>query len=53
MAEHIMTCPACGGTFAADDEDTLIQMVRDHAHDEHGMDLSEEKARAMLASQQS
>ena len=51
MAEYKMTCPACSGTLTAEDESTLVQLVHQHAHDDHGMHLTEEKIREMIASQ--
>ena len=30
-----MICPPCGESFAADDEETLVRIVQDHARDEH------------------
>jgi predicted small metal-binding protein len=53
MAEHEykMTCPACSGTLTADDEATLLKKVHEHAHDHHGMDLTDEKIREMIAGQ--
>ncbi|MCJ7737359.1 MAG: DUF1059 domain-containing protein [Anaerolineae bacterium] len=51
MAEHKMTCPACGGTFTAEDEAALFEKIHEHAHAEHGMHLTEEKFRGMLEQQ--
>jgi len=51
MTELAFTCPACGGTLMADSEMTMIQLVHDHAQDHHGMHLTEEKIREMLATQ--
>ena len=51
MYEYKMTCPACSGTITAEDEMTLLKLVHEHAHDEHGMHLTDEKIREMVASQ--
>ena len=51
MAEHKMTCPACGGALTAEDEAALFEKVHEHAHAEHGMHLTEEMFRDMLAQQ--
>ena len=51
MAEHKMTCPACGGALTAEDEATLFEKVHEHAHADHGMHMTEEKFRELLAQQ--
>ncbi len=45
---------ACGNRVVADDDEQLVQEVLTHAHEVHPeMDLNEEQARQMVASQAS
>ncbi len=44
----------CGNRLVADDDEALVQQVLTHAHEVHPeMDLGEEQAREMVASQAS
>ena len=38
--EKEVTCPPCGETMRADNDDDLVQMVQDHAKSEHNTDLT-------------
>ncbi len=45
---------ACGNRLAADNDEELVQQVLTHAHEVHPeMDMSEEQAREMVASEAS
>jgi hypothetical protein len=45
---HSALCPMCGGTLTDDSESALVKKVQRHAHDEHDMDMTEEKARSLF-----
>lgn len=38
-------CPECGEALKADRQNRLVEMVQDHAKDEHDMALEEEDIR--------
>ncbi|HEX7360322.1 MAG TPA: DUF1059 domain-containing protein [Bryobacteraceae bacterium] len=48
MAEELqrtrlsLTCPSCGEVFAADNEDTLVEMALEHARKFHDMNRLEQ-----------
>ena len=45
---------ACGNRLVADNDEDLVQQVLEHAHEVHPeMDLSEDQARQMVASEAS
>lgn len=45
---------ACGNRLSADNDEELVQQVLTHAHEVHPeMDMSEEQAREMVASEAS
>ena len=45
---------ACGNRLVADNDEDLVQQVLEHAHEVHPeMDLSEDQARQMIASEAS
>jgi predicted small metal-binding protein len=51
MGEHKAVCPACNNAVTAEDEMTLVKSIQEHAKEHHGMELSEEKAKEMIAQQ--
>jgi predicted small metal-binding protein len=45
MAELTVTCPMCGLDINGPDLDGLVKNYSEHAHEAHGMELSEEEAK--------
>lgn len=41
----MFTCPECGGELTADRETRLVEMVQEHAREEHDTELEEETIR--------
>ena len=45
MTKVSIKCPACGGSLTAMNKEDLVKVFKEHAHHDHDMDMSEEKAR--------
>ena len=45
MAELSVSCPACGQSLTAPNEDELVKVFKEHAKHQHSMELSEEEAK--------
>jgi predicted small metal-binding protein len=48
MAELTVTCPMCGLEIHGSDEDGVAKNYTQHAHEAHGMDISEEEAKEVV-----
>jgi predicted small metal-binding protein len=48
MGELTVTCPICGTEIHAPDEDGLATKYKEHAHEAHGMEMSEEDAKQAI-----
>ena len=42
MAKEV-TCPPCGEVLRADSDEEIVATVKQHAHDEHGHELTAEQ----------
>ena len=51
MAQHSTTCPVCNNELTAETEDALVKQFQQHAHEEHGKQMSEQEARDMVKKQ--
>ena len=47
MGEKEVKCATCGMTLTAASEDALVSKLRDHTKQTHGMEVPEEKAKAI------
>jgi predicted small metal-binding protein len=45
MGEVSVSCPVCGQSLTAPNEDELAKTFKEHAHHDHGMEMSEEQAK--------
>lgn len=45
MGEASVGCPICGKSLTAPNEDELVKAFKEHAHRDHGMEMSEEQAK--------
>lgn len=45
MAEVSVKCPQCGMDLKAPNEEELAKTFKGHAHEAHGMEMSEEEAK--------
>ena len=48
MAEVTVTCPVCGMDIHAPDEEELAKTYKEHAHEAHGMEISEEAVKQVV-----
>ena len=48
MAEVTVTCPICFEDIHGPDEEGLTKNYKEHAHEAHGMELSEEEAKQVV-----
>jgi predicted small metal-binding protein len=46
MSGHTIECP-CGTVLRGPDEDSVVEVAREHAKSVHDMDLTDDQARAM------
>ena len=49
--QHSVTCPRCGHPVHANSQDELVGAIRKHAQENHDMEMSEEKAKEIIADQ--
>jgi predicted small metal-binding protein len=51
MAKYQATCPVCKAKLSTGDEQTLMQQVHDHAHDQHGLHMDERQIKELIVSE--
>ena len=49
MGEKSVKCSSCGAELTAADEAALVGVLQAHAHDAHGMEMPDEKAKMAVA----
>jgi hypothetical protein len=52
MSESInVKCPSCDEVFATADESGLVNILREHLYEEHGLEMPPERVRENVAAQ--
>ena len=52
MSEQIVVkCPSCDQKLAAADESGLVNVLREHLHEEHALEMPPERVRENVAAQ--
>ena len=52
MSESInVKCPSCDEVFASADEGGLVDVLREHLYEEHGLEVPPERVRENVAAQ--